>query len=153
MLTGMRSGAGSLVKVAHDHYDTLSAAVSGLVMQGYTSELQKDDSGAYTQNDPLPLDPSIFHIDAFHRFEGDSDPADMSILYAISSADGRVRGIVVNAFGPYANDVQQRLVERLLLRPTSAAASQNDAVQAGGRCTSDDVPRASVMVDPGISNV
>ncbi|GAA3938345.1 hypothetical protein [Hymenobacter algoricola] len=38
----------------------------------------------------------------FYRFEGESDPDDMSILYAIECADG-VRGTISNAFGTYAD--------------------------------------------------
>jgi hypothetical protein len=36
------------------------------------------------------------------RFEGMSDPDDMSVLYAIESNDG-TKGIIVDAFGTYAD--------------------------------------------------
>ncbi|PJJ52842.1 hypothetical protein [Hymenobacter chitinivorans] len=38
----------------------------------------------------------------FYRFEGESDPDDMSILYAIECVDG-VRGTISNAYGTYAD--------------------------------------------------
>jgi hypothetical protein len=38
----------------------------------------------------------------FYRFEGNSDPADNSILYAIETSDGG-RGTLVDAYGPYAD--------------------------------------------------
>ena len=37
-----------------------------------------------------------------YRFEGASDPEDMSVVYAIESSDG-TRGIIADAFGTYAN--------------------------------------------------
>lgn len=37
-----------------------------------------------------------------YRFEGISDPDDMSVVYAIESGDG-TRGIIGDAFGVYAN--------------------------------------------------
>jgi hypothetical protein len=37
-----------------------------------------------------------------YRFEGASDPDEMSVVYAIESEDG-TRGIVADAFGVYAN--------------------------------------------------
>lgn len=37
-----------------------------------------------------------------YRFEGASDPDDMSVIYAIKSDDG-LKGIVADAFGVYAN--------------------------------------------------
>jgi hypothetical protein len=46
--------------------------------------------------------PGELAIVEHHRFEGASDPEDMSVVYAIESDDG-VRGIVVDAFGVYAD--------------------------------------------------
>ena len=37
-----------------------------------------------------------------HRFEGASDPDDMSVLYAIEAKDG-TRGTIADAFGPQAH--------------------------------------------------
>jgi hypothetical protein len=37
-----------------------------------------------------------------HRFEGESDPDDMSVVYAIEGKDG-TRGVIVDAFGIYAD--------------------------------------------------
>jgi hypothetical protein len=36
------------------------------------------------------------------RFEGDSDPADMTVVYALEANDG-VKGTVIDAFGTYSN--------------------------------------------------
>ena len=37
-----------------------------------------------------------------YRFEGASDPDDMSIVYALESSDG-TRGTIADAYGVYAN--------------------------------------------------
>jgi hypothetical protein len=39
----------------------------------------------------------------FYRFEGDSDPDDMSILFAIETNDGR-KGTLIDAYGNYSDD-------------------------------------------------
>ena len=39
----------------------------------------------------------------FYRFEGISNPDDMSILYAIETSDGR-KGTLVDAYGLYSDD-------------------------------------------------
>jgi len=39
----------------------------------------------------------------FYRFEGISDPDDMSILYAIETCDG-TKGTLVDAYGNYSDD-------------------------------------------------
>ena len=54
-------------------------------------------------------------IREFHRFEGISDPDDMSIVYAIESRDG-TRGTLVDAFGVYSNPAVTRVLERVPIR-------------------------------------
>lgn len=39
----------------------------------------------------------------FYRFEGVSDPEDMSILYAIETTDGN-KGTLIDAYGNYSDD-------------------------------------------------
>lgn len=50
-----------------------------------------------------------------YRFEGASDPDDMSIVYAIESDDG-LKGIVADAFGLYANPDLGGFLERVKMR-------------------------------------
>jgi hypothetical protein len=54
-------------------------------------------------------------IREFHRFEGVSDPDDMSIVYAIESRDG-TRGTLVDAFGVYASPAVALVLERVPIR-------------------------------------
>ncbi len=49
------------------------------------------------------------------RFEGESDPDDMSVVYAIESDDG-ARGVVVNAFGPYAEPGLAAFLQKIRIR-------------------------------------
>ncbi|WP_230688053.1 hypothetical protein [Hymenobacter jeongseonensis] len=46
--------------------------------------------------------PSEVTIVDFYRFEGESDPDDMSILYALEANDG-VRGTISSAYGTYGD--------------------------------------------------
>ena len=46
--------------------------------------------------------PSEVTIVDFYRFEGESNPDDMSILYAIEASDG-VKGTISAAYGVYAD--------------------------------------------------
>lgn len=39
----------------------------------------------------------------FYRFEGNSDPDDMSILYAIETTDGH-KGTLIDAYGAYSDE-------------------------------------------------
>jgi hypothetical protein len=94
-------------------YSTLSEAVNDLQRRGYTDDLQLGGHCVVCNVKGKSLDPADFHIDEFHRFEGDSNPEDQSIVYAISSAKHDVKGILVNGYGPDANSMAQELVRML----------------------------------------
>ncbi|MBL7933497.1 MAG: hypothetical protein JNL60_16445, partial [Bacteroidia bacterium] len=42
--------------------------------------------------------PTQVLIDNFYRFEGDSDPADNAIVYAVTTEDG-IKGILIDSYG------------------------------------------------------
>lgn len=82
-------------------YETMTEALEDLQKRGFTANFeflnntfQALDSGKAFQSGDLTI---VEH----HRFEGVSDPDDMSVVYAIEAADG-TRGILVDAFGVYA---------------------------------------------------
>ncbi len=94
-------------------YSTLSEAVNDLQRRGYTDDLALGGHCLVCDARGINLDPHEFEIDEFHRFEGNSDPEDQSIVYAISSRDGRFKGILVNAYGVDAAPMTQALVAKL----------------------------------------
>lgn len=96
----------------HDH-DSLSTCINDLQKRGYDTDLEVNERGLIARSRDEPLDPALFTIDEFYRFEGTSDPADMSIVYAISSEDLGIKGLIVNAFGTYASTVVDRMVSKL----------------------------------------
>ena len=52
------------------------------------------------------------HIRDFYRFEGASDPDDMSVIYAVETDDG-TRGMLIDAFGTYADPDIAAIVDRM----------------------------------------
>jgi hypothetical protein len=60
--------------------------------------------------------PGEFEIVEVHRFEGDTDPADEAVVYAIQSKHGE-KGVLVNAFGVYSDRVSDELIEKLKVLP------------------------------------
>ena len=112
-------------------YETLSEAVDDLRLRGYTDELELDDAGLF--HGEFQLNPERFTIDSFHRFEAPSDPADMSIVYAISSADLGLKGLLVGNYGVDAAAHIHHMVRKLDahaaegdVKPVQAAAPGND---------------------------
>lgn len=94
-------------------YDTLSEAMADLQQRGYTGNLNLQNEVLKCSSTGLQLSPDDFHIDEFYRFEGDTDPGDEMVLYAISSEKNQYKGVLVNAFGMYANEVSDKLIEKL----------------------------------------
>lgn len=97
------------------NYDTLSEAVNDLIARGYKDELTLHDECVVCHGNNTSLHPDEFIIDEFHRFEGDSNPSDESIVYAISSTKHKVKGLLVNAFGLYAGRLNQAMVKKLAI--------------------------------------
>lgn len=94
-----------------NQYPTMTAAVEDLRKKGYTDELTLTENGLY--NMATQLDPAAFTIDSFHRFEGPSDPADMSIVYAISSERFGLKGLLIGDYGANAQDFIHKMVKHL----------------------------------------
>ena len=94
-------------------YDTLSQAVNDLQKRGYKDDLALAEKCLVCDARGLSLDPSMFEIDEFHRFEGNSDPEDQSIIYAISSKKHDLKGILISAYGMDASSLTQEMIKKL----------------------------------------
>ncbi len=96
-------------------YDTISQAVAGLTDRGYNTNFNLGPDGLICHEPPLILKPSEFEITEVHRFEGDSDPGDEAVVYAIESRHGK-KGIFVNGYGVSADEMSYEMVEKLNVR-------------------------------------
>ncbi len=81
---------------------TLTLCLNKLLSDGYTEDFKVTDKGLLSLQSEKTYTPHHIHVVNFYRFEGASDPADNSILYAIETSDG-VKGTLVDAYGPYAD--------------------------------------------------
>lgn len=102
---------------APQHFDTLSQAINALRAQGYTQDLDLEPEHVICKKLNLEMVANDFEVDSIYRFEGDSNPDDMSILYAISSEKHDLKGLLVDAFGPYGSAIKAELIEKLRYRP------------------------------------
>src|SRR5690554_6560337 len=96
-------------------YETVSEAVNDLIKRGYTTDFYVEvtkDSIVCRKSD-LALSADDFVIDEVHRFEGENDPGDSKIVYAISSTKHDVKGILTNAYGFYADGVTSAIISHL----------------------------------------
>ncbi|NII27225.1 phosphoribosylpyrophosphate synthetase [Pseudoflavitalea sp. X16] len=96
-------------------YDTVTEAVDGLKKRGYTIDFNKGYECITCHSTPLSLQPSEFEITEVYRFEGNSDPADEAVVYAIESKTGE-KGILVDGFGPSSETASEAMIEKLAVR-------------------------------------
>ena len=81
---------------------TVTAQLEELERRGFGAHFGVVGNAVQVLNGGKTFKSDELAIREYHRFEGVSDPGDMSIVYAIESRDG-TRGVLVDAFGVYAN--------------------------------------------------
>lgn len=91
-------------------YDTVSQALSGLKERGYTLDFNLKSNSLECVGQKF--NPKDFEITEFHRFEGNSDPGDEAVVYAIEAKNG-MKGVLVNAFGVYAEPLSDDMMKKL----------------------------------------
>lgn len=94
-------------------YDTLSEAVNDLRARGYNLDFNIIFDKIHCADNGLCLNPAEFEITEFHRFEGNTDPSDEEIVYAVESKDGKIKGIITAAYGTYSEEIAEELLEKL----------------------------------------
>ncbi|WP_157963228.1 hypothetical protein [Algoriphagus litoralis] len=78
-----------------------SKVVGSLEEKGYGQEISVGSGGAQFGGSGMAYPAEELKIVKVYRFEGESDPADMSVIFAIQASDG-TKGYLINAFGPYS---------------------------------------------------
>lgn len=94
-------------------YETLSEAITDLTKRGYVFNFNIKQACIECAENNITLHPDEFEIDEVYRFQEMSDVGDENILYAISSHKNNMKGILVNAFGIYADTASAELVAKL----------------------------------------
>lgn len=96
-------------------YDTVTEAIKGLKQRGYTIDFNLEFDKISCRTVPVSLAQSEFEITEVYRFEGNSDPADEAVIYAIESKHGQ-KGVLVNGFGISADSVGEEMLKKLSLK-------------------------------------
>jgi len=94
-------------------YENLVDATNDLAKRGYTANLSIEGDTIDDKANDIHMSAEDFEIDEFYRFEGASNPSDTSIVYAINSPKYSLKGVLVNAYGMYADDGESALHAKL----------------------------------------
>lgn len=96
-------------------YDTVTAALSGLKAKGYTLDFNIAFDNIKCEEHNICLNPNEFEITEVYRFEGDTNPSDEEVVYAVESKDGKLKGTIISAFGIYSDGVNDAMLKKLTI--------------------------------------
>lgn len=89
--------------------ETLSEAIKSIEKNGYNTEFKAEEKGIKSLKTGKIYNPQDLEIEEVHRFEGDTDVDDMSVLYSILAYDG-TKGWIADAYGPYADEFVSKFI-------------------------------------------
>ncbi len=95
---------------------TLSETLNELRTKGYTEDFNVRTDCIICRDGQFSLHPEDFIVDHYYRFEGETNPSDSAILYAISSEKHNLKGVLVNAYGIYSDPISDALMEKLTIQ-------------------------------------
>lgn len=95
-----------MTDATHKEMDTLSAVMEKLRLKKQDNEFRMLEKGFGSGNGKY-YEPQQLKIIRTYRFEGDSNPADNTILYLIEANDGKI-GYSLDAYGVYSNHDDER---------------------------------------------
>lgn len=96
-----------------ESFGTLSETINGLKKEGYDNNFNIEKECFICHKTNTVLSEDDFEIDKVYRFEGESNPDDESVLYAISSKKYNMKGLLINGYGISSDEAAAAIVEKL----------------------------------------
>lgn len=93
--------------------NTVSEILARLKDEGYSVDFNLKNNCLVCHGNSLEIHPEDFMVDKHYRFEGYSNPADEAIVYAISSGKHRLKGVLVNGYGPSSDPLTDQMIAAL----------------------------------------
>ena len=97
-------------------YNTLSQTMNDLRKEGYVEDFNLKQNCLECRDGQYKIFANDFKVDKYFRFEGESNPSDSAILYAISSDKHHLKGVLVNAYGIYSDAATDEMMEKLNMK-------------------------------------
>jgi len=81
-----------------DEMSSMVTVLNKLNSEGYVTQFKASKKGRESITNNKTYKPGQVQIVHFYRFEGESDPGDASIVYAIETKDGE-KGTLIDSYG------------------------------------------------------
>lgn len=83
---------------------SLVSVLNKVHKDGYKVDFKVTEDGRLaTMDDKENFGPEQVRIVDFYRFEGETNPGDMAVLYVLETSTG-LKGSITNSYGPYAEE-------------------------------------------------
>lgn len=96
-------------------YPTPVEALDDLRRRGFTIDFNLQTHCLVCNSPEIQLHPEDFEITEVHRFEGASNPDDSVVVYAITAKNG-MNGVLMDAYGMYADSLSTEMMSKLRVR-------------------------------------
>jgi len=96
-------------------YDTVVGALNGLKDRGYTLDFNVSFDKIICSDKKVQLNPQEFEIVEVYRFEGETNPSDEDVVYAVESKKGDVKGTFTSAYGPYSDTISGDMLRKMAM--------------------------------------
>jgi len=91
--------------------ETLQEAVVRLASVGFRDSFQAVRGGLRALDAKQVVASEHLVVEEIVRFEGESDPADSAVLFALRSQDGKLAGTFVSGYGPTTDPEAARVMQ------------------------------------------
>ncbi|NBC09925.1 MAG: phosphoribosylpyrophosphate synthetase [Bacteroidetes bacterium] len=104
-----------------NRYTSVAHATQGLRQRGFKDEFKLEGPHQMKNlNTGDMYSPGDMTIVEYHRFEGMSNPSDMSIVFAVEAEDGR-KGTIISTYGAYANMKLVEFMDKVKIKESATA--------------------------------
>ena len=83
-----------------NQYDNLVEATTELKKRGFTKSYEMRNGKLYCFENESTYNADQLRIVEYHRFEGASNPASTSVIFALEAEDGS-KGVIISTYGAY----------------------------------------------------
>lgn len=91
------------------HLNTVVEVLNNLKNKGFNDDFEFSNHSLKRVGHSKPYKVSEVEVVDEYRFEGETNPSDSSILYALKTSDGR-KGTLIDSYGPLANSELQKFI-------------------------------------------
>ncbi len=95
----------------HFHYAPVTEAIQILKKEGFNVDFNLTEKGLLDEQNNLLAEDEFKIVDVY-RYEGDSDPADESTVYALEAKSG-LKGILVTGYGYNSDNLPPNILKMM----------------------------------------